>query len=258
MHQDDLHAFADGRLPAERISAIKAWLAQDPAAREQVASWHRQNELIGRLYGKNGPDLLPVRLRPEFMRRGRRRMLKRMAAGVAAGLLVGGGIGWVARGIGSESLGGPLSLAQQAAKLHRSTPSAFSFTVEAGDEAELSNWLRQQAGHAVPVPDLTDAGLRILGGNVLTDASEVKAAQLIYEDPEQSWVTLYVTWGKVPEPAEFRFFQTEDLNGFYWPQGEYRCVLTAEVDPDYLLSIARLAYDQMELAEATSRLLVDR
>jgi anti-sigma factor RsiW len=46
----ELHAYADGQLPAERIGAVEGWLAGDAEARDRLASWRAQNELIVRLY----------------------------------------------------------------------------------------------------------------------------------------------------------------------------------------------------------------
>ena len=48
--ETELHAYADGHLPAERIAAVEGWLAEDAEARARLASWRQQNELIFRLY----------------------------------------------------------------------------------------------------------------------------------------------------------------------------------------------------------------
>ena len=48
--ETELHAYADGQLPAERIAAVEGWLAEDAEARARLASWRAQNELIFRLY----------------------------------------------------------------------------------------------------------------------------------------------------------------------------------------------------------------
>jgi anti-sigma factor RsiW len=125
----DFHAFADGRLPAERAASVKARLAGDPTAWEQVASWQRQNELIGRLYGGPGPHLLPVRLRPELMRRGRRRMLRRMAAAAAVGLLAGGSSSWLAQWFSRECSDEQLNIVMEAAKAYWRSAEAVSFKV---------------------------------------------------------------------------------------------------------------------------------
>jgi anti-sigma factor RsiW len=255
--REDLHAFVDGRLPAERAGLVKAWLARNPAAREQAASWQRQNDLIGRLYGGPGPHLLPVRLRPELMRRGRRRMLQRMAAVAAVALLVGSGTGWLVRGLSWDRSDEQLIVALQAARAYWKSAEDVSFEVDANGEAHLPGWFAERLGHSVPVPDLTEVGLHLLGGSAVTVSRGTKAALLVYENAELVRFTLYIMWGNRPEPAEFRFFRMEDVNGFYWPHQEFRCVLTANVDPDELLDIARFAYDQMELDEMASSLIIN-
>ena len=39
IHIDDLHAYADGRLPAARRAAVEAYLAAHPGAAAEVAAW---------------------------------------------------------------------------------------------------------------------------------------------------------------------------------------------------------------------------
>ena len=257
LDEEDLHGFADGQLSPERMALVRAWIGRDPVARDQVENWRRQNKLIRQLHGRYGPELLPTRLRPELMRRGRRRMLQRMTAAVVVGLLAGGGAGWLARGLDRNGSDEAFDIALEAARAYRNSTNAVSFEKSLVGESPLSTWLEEQLGHHVPVPDLSGVGLRLLGGSVLAGGHSNKAIQLVYEDPGQVWFTLYMSWGHQPEPSEFRFVRMEEVNGFYWPQDELRCVLTADSNPDYMLDIARFTYDQMQLEEIASRLLDD-
>lgn len=244
----ELHALADDRLPPERTSAVKAWLAGQAGARERVARWQRQNELIGCLYHELDQEPLPARLRPALLARNRRAALRQLAAAVAAALLAGGGGGWFARGLilsddeGAEEIG----IAQDAARAHRRLGHAASFDVDAGAQARLIAWLAQRLGHRVRVPDLTETGLQLLGGRALLGSEGKQAVQLVYEDAAGQPFTLYMIWASEPEPTEFRFFRLDHTNAFYWPHNELRCVLAGDADPDRLLDIAQGAYDEME------------
>jgi anti-sigma factor RsiW len=37
--EDELHAYVDGELPADRMDAVAAWLAEHPEHAAMVASW---------------------------------------------------------------------------------------------------------------------------------------------------------------------------------------------------------------------------
>ena len=44
--EDELHAYVDGELPAERRGAVEAWLASHPDDAARVAAWRKHAELI--------------------------------------------------------------------------------------------------------------------------------------------------------------------------------------------------------------------
>ncbi len=50
--EDELHAYVDGELPAERRGAVEAWLAAHPDDAARVAAWRSQAELIRARYGR--------------------------------------------------------------------------------------------------------------------------------------------------------------------------------------------------------------
>ena len=47
--EDELHAYIDGELPADRMEAVTAWLAAHPEQAVTVASWRAQSERIRRV-----------------------------------------------------------------------------------------------------------------------------------------------------------------------------------------------------------------
>ncbi|MGA9338652.1 MAG: anti-sigma factor, partial [Pseudolabrys sp.] len=44
--EDELHAYIDGELPADRKAAVAAWLAEHPEQAALVAAWRAQAESI--------------------------------------------------------------------------------------------------------------------------------------------------------------------------------------------------------------------
>ncbi|WP_159715631.1 anti-sigma factor family protein [Geminicoccus flavidas] len=241
----DLHAHADGRLPPERVAIVAEWLAHHPEAREQVALWRRQNELIRELHGEP-PEPLPARLRPSRWVLGRRQALRRLAVAAAAGLLAGGGAGWIGRGLVPLSNTEGDDLAREAARAHRDLAEAAPLEPGPDGQTRLLAWLAQELGHPVRVPDLSAVGLRLLGGRTVMGGRDRKAVQLVYEDLAGARFTLFLLWADRSAPPEFRFFRSGEVNLFYWPEDALRCVLVGPADPDHLLDLALAAYDEME------------
>ena len=65
--EEELHAFVDGELPADRMEAVTAWLAEHADQAALVASWRSQADSIRARYGAvagepESPPLLRVAL----------------------------------------------------------------------------------------------------------------------------------------------------------------------------------------------------
>ena len=61
--EDELHAYIDGELPAERKGAVAGWLADHPEQAALVASWRAQAESIRARYGAVVEEAVPERLK---------------------------------------------------------------------------------------------------------------------------------------------------------------------------------------------------
>ncbi|MGB6940067.1 MAG: anti-sigma factor, partial [Xanthobacteraceae bacterium] len=82
--EDELNAYVDGELPAERLGAVEAWLASHPDDAVKVAAWRQQAELIRARYGAAVNEKPPQRLNVERLTR---RRYGALAAGIAATLM---------------------------------------------------------------------------------------------------------------------------------------------------------------------------
>ena len=70
--EDELHAYVDGQLPAERSDAVTAWLATHAEDAALVAAWRAQADSIRVRYAAVGSEPVPQRL-PSAYRRDRGR-----------------------------------------------------------------------------------------------------------------------------------------------------------------------------------------
>src|ERR1700712_993856 len=96
--EDELHAYVDNELPAERRGYVDAWLAAHPEDAERVQSWRTMAEALHARYDGVADEAVPKRLEIERLVRQPR---KWMAGAIAAAVLAfigGGGVGWMAHG----------------------------------------------------------------------------------------------------------------------------------------------------------------
>ena len=59
--EDELNAYVDGELPADRRAAVEAWLAAHPDDATKVGAWQKQAELIRERYGAVADEMPPQR-----------------------------------------------------------------------------------------------------------------------------------------------------------------------------------------------------
>ena len=95
--EDELHAYVDNELPAERRGDVEAWLASHPEDAARVRSWREMAELLHARYDRVADEAVPKRLEIEHLvRRPRTWMYGAIAAALMA-FIGGGGVGWLAR-----------------------------------------------------------------------------------------------------------------------------------------------------------------
>src|SRR3954449_6358060 len=96
--EDELHAYVDGELPAERRADVEAWLAAQPEDAERVQSWRAMAEMLHTRYDSVAQEPVPARLELERLERRPRQWLYGAVAAALAAFVAGGTAGWVARG----------------------------------------------------------------------------------------------------------------------------------------------------------------
>src|ERR1700681_3127351 len=91
--EDELHAYIDNELPAERRGDVDAWLATHPDDAERVQSWRAMAEALHARYDSVADEAVPKRLEIERLERQPRKWLYGAIAATLAALLAGGGRG---------------------------------------------------------------------------------------------------------------------------------------------------------------------
>src|ERR1700710_3151801 len=71
--EDELHAYIDNELPAERRGDVEAWLATHPDDAERVESWRAMAAALHARYDSVADEAVPRRLEVAALRRRPRR-----------------------------------------------------------------------------------------------------------------------------------------------------------------------------------------
>jgi len=246
--EDELHAYVDGELPADRRAAVEAWLAAHPEDAARVAEWRTQTETIRARYGELADETVPERLRLDRLTRSGRSWRAVAAAAVIAAL-VGGVAGWMAHGAAAAVTSEPDVFnvyTREAVDAHKLYVIEVVHPVEVpgGEREHLVRWLSKRLGHELRPPDLDPMGLALVGGRLLPGPSGA-AAFLMYESASGDRFTLYCAPADAPQTG-MRYREADRFASFYWVDRGLAYVLSGPADRKRLWAITKSAYDQIE------------
>ncbi|MEO5701289.1 MAG: anti-sigma factor [Casimicrobiaceae bacterium] len=253
---DDLQAYADGRLAPGRASAVEAALARDPELAAAVTAIRAQSDALRAALDPILAEPIPERLLAaaapprRFFLASWRHSVPVLAA--AAMLLVGLGLGWLGRGYAIERDGTPTTFARQAAYTHALYAADVNRPVEiwAAEEKRLVNWLTKRLGHSVHAPDLNQFGYALVGGRLVA-GNERPTALFMYENPDRQRLSLQVRKsGEGHGDTTFRYAVENGVAIFYWIDDAFSYALSGNLDRGQLLAMARLVYGQLAAADA--------
>jgi anti-sigma factor RsiW len=244
--EEELHAYVDGQLPADRLAAVEAWLADHPEHVARVSAWRTQAEAIRARYGAVAEEPVPARFDLARLARPARNWQGVAAAATVAAFLIGGTAGWMARGAAAAAPNPVEQFTAEALEAHKLYVVEVRHPVEVvGDEEpHLVQWLSRRLGHQIRIPDLRPQGLKLVGGRLLPGPTGA-AAFFMYEGASGARYTLYCARPNGPETA-MRYNASGRLSAVYWADAEAAYVLSGEAPRDQLDVIGRAAYRQLE------------
>jgi anti-sigma factor RsiW len=246
--EDELHAYVDGELAAERRAVVEAWLAMHPEDAAHVASWRAQAELLRARYGAIGNAEPPARLNiTQLARQPRRGFAAFAAAAVVAAFLVGGAVGWFTRGVEAATASSDLErFTTDALDAYRLYVVEVRHPVEVpGDQRpHLIEWLSKRLGSPLLAPQLDKMGLRLVGGRLLPGPTGASAF-FMYEGPSGERFTLYCGHTDDHETA-LRYTAGAQNAAYYWVDQNLAYVISGPAERDKLHEIAQAAYDQID------------
>src|SRR6202790_2013128 len=243
--EDELHAYVDNELPAERCGDVEAWLVAHPEDAERVQSWRAMADALHARYDAIAEERVPKRLEIERLARQPRKWVYGAIAATLLAFVAGGGVGWLARGAAAA----PSTFQNftvDALDAHRLYVVEVRHPVEVpgSERVHLQQWLTKRCGWDVRAPELDATGLKLVGGRLLPGPTG-PASFLMYESATGERYTLYTSRAK-PETTQMRYARQDNDGALFWADNGVGYVVSGGSDRERLSQVARLVYDQIE------------
>jgi len=163
--EDELHAYVDDEIAADRRGAVEAWLASHPEDAARVAQWRAQADAIRAHYGMLASEPVPARFDLDQLARGVRSWRAIAAAAVIVAFLAGGVVGWMAHGASAAAPSRFDTFTTQALDAHRVYVVEVRHPVEVtgGERPHLVQWLSKRLDYELRIPELEPSGLKLVG-----------------------------------------------------------------------------------------------
>jgi len=252
--EDELHAYIDGELPADRKEAVASWLADHPEQAALVASWRAQAESIRARYGTVAEEPLPERLKLDQVLKHDRANGRSWAAMAAAAAIVAfflvGAAALIAQGVSAAAPTGFDVFANEALDAYKLYVVEVRHPVEVpgSERAHMTQWLSKRLGQDLRIPDLQTIGLKLVGGRLLPGPTGA-AAFYMYESPSGERFTIYCAKAGEPQTA-LRYTSEEQFAAFYWVDDKIAYVVSGPADRERLESVTKTIYEQVDKGAA--------
>jgi anti-sigma factor RsiW len=246
--EDELHAYVDGELPADRRAAVESWLAAHPDDASRVAAWRLQADSIRARFANVATEPIPPKLRLERMSYASRAWKLGAAAAVIAALFIGGFAGWSMRDLAGNAPNSFQQVIAQALDAHKVYVAEVRHPVEVGasESDHLQQWLSKRVGYPFRAPNLESQGLHLVGGRLLPTRAGGAAAFLMYESASGERFTIYCTRAKGGNTA-LHYDAADRAGAIYWVDDNIAYIISGNAsERKQLWKVARAAYEQFE------------
>lgn len=262
-----LHAYVDGELDAERAAAVADWLLHHPREARQVLDWREQRDGLQALREEWLDEPVPDHLVASLQASRTGRSFWPQAWAAAMLLAVGLGAGWSGHAWWHGRHGYPERVAttdtvpafvRDAAIAHvvYQPEKRHPVEVAADQQDHLVQWLSRRLGQPLKLPDLSDQGLRLVGGRLLPAGQPANGtlarAQFMYEDDAGKRLTLYVSTGASSPDVAVAFKLTKQIeNGqetrsLYWIEGPLGYAINGPFDDARLRELAHKVHERLQ------------
>lgn len=125
--------------------------------------------------------------------------------------------------------------------------------VDASQQAHLVAWLSKRLQTPLHAPELSSHGYKLVGGRLLP-ASQLAAAQFMYEDNHGQRLTLYIRKIEgVQENTSFSLSNVGEKKIFFWIDQNYGYAISGALSDDKLLSVGKIVYEEISVLQNNSQ-----
>lgn len=255
IQEDDLHAYVDKQLPADKIKAVEALIRQNPEIALKVQLWQQQNNTITTHFEKKQFNDIPEQLnikkiQSNLHNKSTQKQPWHYTVAASALILISGSLGWFSHEISQQNKEKHLnsaSFASSAISAHQVFSVEMLHPVEVGAEQKehLVSWLSKRINHQLKIPQLQSYGFNLLGGRLLSMQEGRPAAQLMFENKEGQRITWMIS--KNPSYLDHTFLSKneDNINSFYWMDAKVAYSVTSELSHNLLRKLSQGIYQQI-------------
>jgi anti-sigma factor RsiW len=246
--EEELHAYVDNMLDADRLPVVLRYLQDHPEAAQQVAAYRAQRDALRSAFAGVAAEPIPPRLGLERLiqeRLGRKWIPWQVAASIVLALFVGGTSGWFLRS--NVSPNSTLRLLTQEAVSNHVVYSADKrrpTELGATQRDDLARWVSNRLNHQVAPPDLTADGYTYMGGR-LAATPDGPAGLFMYDNGKGVRLTVFVLPLRSAASAPIQHVDFNNVDGCAWIEKNIGYTVVGDLSPAELRRIAEVVRQQL-------------
>lgn len=235
--EEELHAFVDDALEADRRREVQEYLDRNPEAAATVADLASQRQLLRSGLAHIADEPIPERLQIATLMAHRRRPSPwawQMAASVVLALGTGVFGGWQIHGAVGQSSSGIAALAGEA----RTSYTAYvTESVAETGKSELVSLVSNKLKQPISIPDLSQSGYHYAGGRLVA-TGHGPAGLFFYDRADGTRMAVMVRPMATDREAPMMEQSAGAVGGFTWAQRGLGYSVVGTEDLDLLHPIA--------------------
>jgi anti-sigma factor RsiW len=251
--EDDLHAFVDRQLDAGRAAQVRAHLDGHEELADEVENWRTNDTALSEILSGYAYGELSDIPQPAHGSGSRFGAWPAMAAALLVAFGLGGGSGYLARGVGmaqsvnqtTDADSAWLEVAARDVFLTYVREVRHPVEVDASERDHLVNWLGNRIEKPFTAPSLADLGFELVGGRLLPIGGK-PGAMLMYENAHGDRATILMARNAGARDTAFQFSEDSGVNTFRWIEGPLAYAISGFLDRGSLEDISREVYAHFE------------
>jgi len=241
---EEIGAFVDREATGAQRATLAERLLADPRARARHDVDTRLKHLLREELAAFDPDPTAYVLEASALAAARARPERSISWRTACSAIALIGLGWGGHmGVQAWSESLVPALVEDAAQAHQVFAHDSLRPVESHNATTLTTWFTGHLGEPVTIPDLRPAGLRFIGGRLLSSDNGA-LAQIIYEDAHGQRLSLYIAEnhesGEDGEGIgdEMEIIRLDEVDAGYWRDGGVAYAVVAESSVEQVILVA--------------------